>query len=43
MNYIPSFTPICEKQIEKACRKNPILRKILNNKINRFQSLIRDP
>ena len=33
MIYIPSFAPICEKQINKATRKNPVLRKILDNKI----------
>ena len=34
MSYIPSFAPTCERQIEKACKKNSILRKILNKKIN---------
>ena len=33
MSYTPSFTPICQRAIDKACKKNSILRKILDNKI----------
>ena len=34
MSYEFTFTVLCEKQIDKATRKNPVLRKIINNKIN---------
>jgi len=34
MNYSFNFIPSCEKEINKACKKNPILRKIINTKIN---------
>ena len=34
MNYEFTFTILCEKQIDKATRKNSFLRKILDNKIN---------
>lgn len=34
MTYTFIFTISCEKQIDKATRKNPVLKKILNNKIN---------
>jgi mRNA-degrading endonuclease RelE of RelBE toxin-antitoxin system len=34
MSYRFTFTSLCEKQISKATKKNPILRKILDNKIN---------
>ncbi|MDP2926423.1 MAG: type II toxin-antitoxin system RelE/ParE family toxin [Nanoarchaeota archaeon] len=34
MNYKYTFIPSCEKEIDKSTRKNPILKKILNNKIN---------
>lgn len=34
MSYIPDFTPVCQRAINKATRKNPVLAKILNRKIN---------
>ena len=33
MSYKFTFTVICEKQIDKATRKNSLLRKIIENKI----------
>ncbi|MAH03820.1 hypothetical protein CMI39_03480 [Candidatus Pacearchaeota archaeon] len=34
MSYEFIFTTLCEKQINKATRKNPLLKKIINNKID---------
>ena len=34
MSYKFTFTISCEKEINKACRKNPILKKTINNKID---------
>ena len=34
MSYIPDFIPSCQKAIEKATKKNPLLGKILNRKVN---------
>ena len=34
MSYKFTFAISCEKQIDKATRKNLLLRKIINNKIN---------
>ena len=34
MSYEFTFTIACEKHIAKAIKKNPILRKIIDNKIN---------
>ena len=33
MTYIREIKPSCKKAIDKATRKNPLLRKILENKI----------
>lgn len=33
MSYSLEFTEDCEKSIAKACKKNPVLEKALNNKI----------
>jgi len=34
MSYSFTFTSSCEKEIDKATRKNLVLKKIINNKIN---------
>jgi len=34
MSYIKEILPSCQKEIDKSCRKNPVLMKILDNKIN---------
>lgn len=34
MGYKFTFTISCEKQVKKAARKNILMRKIINNKIN---------
>jgi len=36
MSYVPDFMPVCQKTIEKAIRKNPLLRKIITKKINQI-------
>ncbi|MEK6872279.1 MAG: type II toxin-antitoxin system RelE/ParE family toxin [Nanoarchaeota archaeon] len=36
MSYRYTFTATCEKEIDKATRKNPLLKKIINNKINQI-------
>ena len=36
MNYKFTFTNTCEKTINKATRKNPILEKVLTRKINQI-------
>jgi len=36
MIYQFTFTSSCEKMIDKACRKNPILKKALDKKINQI-------
>jgi len=33
MTYIMEVTPSCERSIEKACKKNPVLRDALRNKM----------
>lgn len=40
MSYKFTFSISCERQIDKASRKNPILRKAITNKIN---EIIVDP
>ena len=34
MNYAKKILPSCQGEIYKACRKNPVLQKILDRKIN---------
>lgn len=34
MIYSSIIHPKCKREINKACRKNPILRKVLENKMN---------
>jgi YafQ family addiction module toxin component len=34
MTYALEITPTCKESIDKACRKNPVLRKALTNKMN---------
>ena len=34
MAYNKEIKPLCKEQIEKACRKNPILKKAIENKIS---------
>jgi len=36
MSYAFTFTTLCEKQIDKLCRKNPVLEKALTKKINQI-------
>lgn len=36
MIYVPDFMPVCQRAIEKATRRNPLLGKILNKKINQI-------
>lgn len=36
MSYIPDFMPVCQRAIEKATKRNQLLGKILNRKINQI-------
>ena len=34
MSYIKEILPSCQREIDKACKKNPVLKKSLENKMN---------
>jgi len=36
MIYAPDFMPVCQKAIDKATKRNPLLGKIINKKINQI-------
>lgn len=40
MNYTSIIHPKCKKETNKLCKKNPVLKKILKNKIN---EIIKNP
>lgn len=40
MDYVLEVTPSCKESIDKACRKNPVLRKAISNKT---KEILRNP
>ncbi|MBU1204147.1 MAG: type II toxin-antitoxin system RelE/ParE family toxin [Nanoarchaeota archaeon] len=38
MDYASEIKPICKRSLSKFCKKNPVLRKVLTNKINEILS-----